>query len=59
MIAWDGSPNCSRQAFAVPALLGAAHPDPLRAALDAVHAAAASFGVDHRAFLTEAAQVLH
>ncbi|WP_406300979.1 hypothetical protein OG948_59935 (plasmid) [Embleya sp. NBC_00888] len=45
--------NALRQAFALPALLGAAEPDSLQAALDALYAATVSHGTDHRAFLDE------
>ncbi|WP_439678581.1 hypothetical protein [Embleya sp. MST-111070] len=45
--------NALQQAFAFPALLGAAEPDSLRAALDALSAAAYAHGTDHRAFLDE------
>jgi hypothetical protein len=38
--------NFLQQAAAVPALFGAVHPDPLHAAFDAVHAAAAAYGDD-------------
>ncbi|MEV0695923.1 hypothetical protein [Streptomyces sp. NPDC050388] len=37
--------------MALPALLGAAEADPLRAALDAVYAAVAAYGEDHRTLL--------
>ncbi|MGA4541343.1 hypothetical protein ACPA54_15280 [Uniformispora flossi] len=43
----------SRQAVALPALTGAAEPDPLQAAVDALYAAASSFGSDGRGFLAE------
>lgn len=43
----------SRQAVALPALAGAAEPDPLQAAVDALYAAACSFGADGRGFLAE------
>lgn len=42
-----------QQAAALPALFAAAEPDPLQAALDAVFAAAVTFGADHRAFLDD------
>ncbi|WP_331769547.1 hypothetical protein OG948_37985 (plasmid) [Embleya sp. NBC_00888] len=45
--------NALQQAFALPALLGAAEPDSLQAALDALCAAAYAHGTDHRAFLDE------
>lgn len=41
-----GIDNFLQQAAAVPALFGAAEPDPLQAAFDALHAAAAAFGDD-------------
>lgn len=43
----------SRQAVALPAIAAAAEPDPLQAAVDAVCAAASSFGTESRAFLAE------
>ncbi|WP_030226755.1 hypothetical protein [Streptomyces sp. NRRL WC-3626] len=43
----------SQPHMALPALLGAAEPDPLRAALDAVFAAVAAYGEDHPALLRE------
>ncbi|WP_171163360.1 hypothetical protein [Streptomyces sp. I05A-00742] len=43
----------SQPHVAVPALLGAAGPDPLRAALDAVYAAVATYGEDYRTVLRE------
>lgn len=42
-----------QQAMAVPALFGATEEDPLRAALDAVYAAAVTFGADHGVVLDE------
>ncbi|WP_331769120.1 hypothetical protein OG948_35480 (plasmid) [Embleya sp. NBC_00888] len=45
--------NALQQAFALPALLGAAEPDSLQVALDALDAAAVTHGTDHRAFLDE------
>jgi hypothetical protein len=39
--------------MALPALLGAAQADPLRAALDAVYAAVVTYGEDYRALLRE------
>ncbi|MFF7250321.1 hypothetical protein ACFZBU_41370 [Embleya sp. NPDC008237] len=45
--------NALQQACALPALLGAAEPDSLQAALDALYAAAVTHGTDHRAFLDE------
>ncbi|MFB8237175.1 hypothetical protein ACFC58_11555 [Kitasatospora purpeofusca] len=44
----------SQSHMALPALLGAAEADPLRAALDAVFAAVATYGEDHRILLEEA-----
>ncbi|MEV5375935.1 hypothetical protein AB0L26_08140 [Streptomyces nondiastaticus] len=38
-----GTPNASQQAMAFPALTGAADPDPLRAALDALYAASIAY----------------
>jgi hypothetical protein len=45
--------NVSQQAAALPALWGAAEPDPLRAALEALHAAVVTFGVDYPVLLEE------
>ncbi|MFI6985289.1 hypothetical protein ACIBSV_42915 [Embleya sp. NPDC050154] len=42
-----------QQAFALPALLGAAESDSLQAALDALYAVASAHGTDHRDFLDE------
>ncbi|MFI6587762.1 hypothetical protein [Embleya sp. NPDC050493] len=49
----DTTHNALRQAFALPALFGAAEPDSLRAVLDALYAATVSHGTGHRAFLDE------
>ncbi|MFF1452124.1 hypothetical protein ACFVYF_28890 [Streptomyces sp. NPDC058274] len=43
----------SQPHMALPALLGAAQADPLRAALDAVYAAVVTYGEDYRALLRE------
>ncbi|MFF9511184.1 hypothetical protein ACF1BU_33285 [Streptomyces sp. NPDC014724] len=43
----------SQPHMAVPALLGAAEADPLRAALDAVYAAVATYGEDYPALLQD------
>ncbi|MFD0410434.1 hypothetical protein [Kitasatospora sp. NPDC127116] len=48
----------SQPHLALPALLGAAGPDPLRAAVDAVFAAVATYGGDHRTLLAEVRAVL-
>jgi hypothetical protein len=52
-----GAPNpamrMSQPHMAIPALLGAAEPDPLRAALDAVFAAVITHGESYHAFLQE------
>lgn len=45
--------NVSQQAMAVGAIEAAVHPDPLRAAIDAICAAAATFGGDYKNFLAE------
>ncbi|MGW1788075.1 hypothetical protein ACWCO0_27240 [Streptomyces tubercidicus] len=47
---WD---NMSQQAMAVPALFGAVEEDPLQAVLDALYAAAATFGGDYPALFEE------
>ncbi|BFO18614.1 hypothetical protein SHKM778_50020 [Streptomyces sp. KM77-8] len=49
----DHSLRMSQPHMALPALLGAAEPDPLRAALDAVYAAVAAYGEDHPTLLRE------
>ncbi|MYS90960.1 hypothetical protein GTY47_15140 [Streptomyces sp. SID5464] len=43
----------SQPHMALPAVTGAAEHHPLRAALDAVHAAVAAYGDDHPALLAE------
>lgn len=45
--------NIDPRAAAVPALFAAVDTDPLKGAVDAVHAAAFTFGVDYRRFLDE------
>lgn len=47
-------PNVLQQAMAVPALFGAVEDDPLRAALDALYAAAVTYGPDHGTLFAEA-----
>ncbi|WP_244204133.1 hypothetical protein [Streptomyces africanus] len=49
----DPSVRMSQPHMALPAVSGAAEPDPLRAALDAVFAAVAAYGENHRALLAE------
>ena len=49
-----GTPDVLLQAAAFPALLAAAHPDPLAAAVDAIYAAATAHGDDHARFLADA-----
>ena len=49
----DGRPNWSQQALALPAVLAAAQPDPLAAALEAVGTTAWAHGDDHPRFLAE------
>ncbi|TBO60289.1 hypothetical protein EYS09_07500 [Streptomyces kasugaensis] len=49
----DPSLRISQPYAAVSALLGAAEADPLRAALDAVHSAVATYGEDYRTLLQE------
>lgn len=49
----DPSLRMSQPHMALPALLGAAEPDPLQAALDAVYAAVAAYGEDYRTLLRE------
>jgi hypothetical protein len=50
---YGDSDNALQQAMALPALLAAVQSDPLRAALDAVFAAAATFGSHHRMLIGE------
>jgi hypothetical protein len=45
--------NLLQQAMALPALLAAAQPDPLRAALDALFAAAVTYGTDYPALFAQ------
>lgn len=49
----DPSLRMSQPHMALPAVTGAAEPDPLRAALDAVYAAVAAYGENHPALLAE------
>ncbi|MFF2515949.1 hypothetical protein [Streptomyces sp. NPDC058086] len=49
----DPSLRMSQPHMALPAVTGAAEADPLRAALDAVHAAVATYGEDYPALLEE------
>ncbi|WP_432187240.1 hypothetical protein [Streptomyces sp. Tue6028] len=49
----DGTLNASQQTMALPALTDAAHADPLRAALDALYAAAAAHGTGWRDLFAE------
>ncbi|MEU9574722.1 hypothetical protein AB0D62_33590 [Streptomyces massasporeus] len=49
----DPSLRFSQPHMALPAVTAAAHPDPLRAALDAVYAAVVTYGEDHPALLAE------
>jgi hypothetical protein len=54
VISLDGrTPNVLRSAMAVPALFAAAGPDPLDAALQALYAAAVTFGRDDYPALLE------
>ncbi|MFG2907508.1 hypothetical protein ACGF13_20910 [Kitasatospora sp. NPDC048286] len=48
----------SQPHMALPAVLGAAEPEPLRAAIDAVSAAVVTYGEDHRTLLAEVRAVL-
>ncbi|MFJ7906697.1 hypothetical protein [Kitasatospora sp. NPDC096204] len=54
----DPDPPVSQPHMALPAVLGAAEPDPLRAAIDAVFAAVVTYGEDHRTLLAEVRAVL-
>jgi hypothetical protein len=49
----DPSVRMSQPHMALPAVTGAAEPDPLRAALDAVFAAVVTYGENHPALLAE------
>nr|QIY67890.1 hypothetical protein HEP85_42350 [Streptomyces sp. RPA4-2] len=49
----DPSLRMSQPHLALPAVTGAAEADPLRAALDAVYAAVATYGEDYPALLEE------
>jgi hypothetical protein len=49
-----GTPNCSQQHIALPAIRAATHDDPLAAAVDTVYFAALAHGEDHRHLLTAA-----
>ncbi|MER5994436.1 hypothetical protein ABT157_26445 [Streptomyces viridosporus] len=53
----DPALRMSQPHMALPALLGAAEADPLRAALDAVYAAVAAYGEDYRTLLQEVRSV--
>lgn len=53
VLSFANGQEISRQAVALPTLAAAVEPDPLRAAIDALHAAASSFGAETRAFLAE------
>ena len=50
----SGHPNALQQAMAFPALLAMANPDPLAAAVDALHAAAIAYGPDWPQMLQQA-----
>ncbi|WP_424852467.1 hypothetical protein [Streptomyces sp. SAI-170] len=50
---YTGGLRLSQPHMALPALLAAAEPDPLRAALDAVHAAVTAYGEDYPSLLAE------
>lgn len=50
----DGTPNCSQQAIALPAVRAAAREDPLAGAVDTVYFAALAAGPDHQAVLAAA-----
>jgi hypothetical protein len=49
-----GTPNCSQQAAALPAIFAAARDNPLAAAVDALHAAAYAYGSDYSQLLNAA-----
>lgn len=49
-----GTPNCSQQAIALPAILAAGYDDPLAGAVDTVFFAALAYGDHHRDLLTAA-----
>jgi hypothetical protein len=54
----DGTPNCSQQAIALPAVRAAAHDDPLAGAVDTVYFAALAYGDNHRDLLVAARATL-
>lgn len=54
----DGTPNCSQQAMALPALFAVAVADPLTAAVETVFCAAISHGPDHPRLLADARSLL-
>jgi hypothetical protein len=49
-----GTPNCSQQAIALPAIHAAAHDDPLAGAVDTIYFAALAYGRHHRDLLASA-----
>jgi hypothetical protein len=53
-----GTPNCSQQAIALPAVPAAAHGDPLVAAVDTIYFAALAYGDQHRDLLAAATNEL-
>ncbi|MDO3705021.1 hypothetical protein Q3W71_25470 [Micromonospora sp. C28SCA-DRY-2] len=54
----DGTPNCSAQAMAFPAIRAAVHPDPLAGAVDTVYFAALTAGDQRPALLAAARAAL-
>jgi hypothetical protein len=54
----DGTPNCSQQAMALPALFAVGVADPLAAAVETVFCAAISHGPDHPRLLADARSLL-
>jgi hypothetical protein len=53
-----GTPNCSQQAIALPAIRAATHDDPLAGAVDTVYFAALAYGGRYRELLTAASAKL-
>ncbi|MGS2616924.1 hypothetical protein ACVCAH_20735 [Micromonospora sp. LZ34] len=54
----DGTPNCSQQAMALPAMFAVTYEDPLAAAVETVFCAAIAHGPEHRRLLSDARALL-
>jgi hypothetical protein len=50
----DGTPNCSQQAMALPAMFAVTYEDPLAAAVETVFCATIAHGPEHRRLLSDA-----